>query len=74
MTVAETTTIDQVAAHEGRLLLAMTEVRPYASGDRAALVEDFRLKLNGYVYAIRSGQASDTVDAASPTGHDIVLF
>jgi len=49
MTVAETTTIDQVAAHDGRLLLAMTEVRPYASGNTAALVEDFRSKLNAYV-------------------------
>jgi len=74
MTVAETTTIDQVAAHDGRLLLAMTEVRPYASGDTAALVEDFRLKLNAYVYAIRSGQVSDPVNSAPPTGHDIVLF
>ena len=56
MTVAETTTIDQVAAHDGRLLLAMTEVRPYVSGDTAALVEDFGLKMNAYVHAIRSGR------------------
>jgi len=75
MTVAETTSIDQVAAHEGRLLLAMTEVRPYADEGDADLVEDFRVKLNTYVYAIRSGQVDDaTGDGSTPAGYDIVLF
>ncbi len=53
----------------------MTEVRPYARADAEALVEDFRRKLNTYVYAIRSGQLADSgADGAPPTGFDIVLF
>lgn len=76
MTVQHVTTIDQTARQDdGRLLLAMTEVRPYARGDAEALVEDFRRKLNTYVYAIRSGQLADSgADGAPPTGFDIVLF
>lgn len=74
MTVADPLSIDQVAVNEGRLLVAMTEVRPYAEGDTAVLVEDFRLKLNTYVHAIRTGQLADASPAAPVVGHDIVLF
>ena len=59
LTVADRLSIDQVAVNEGRLLVAMTEVHPYAGGDTAVLVEDFRLKLNTNVHAIRTGQSSD---------------
>ena len=78
MAVAETTSIDQGALQDdGRLLLAMTETRPYQGGQSSGeiLAEDFRRKLNTYVYAIRSGQLADSgPDGRAPAGFDIVLF
>ena len=75
MTVAETTTLDQVAqGPDGRVLLAMTEDRPYATHDAAQLTEDLRLKLNAYVYLIRSGQLADIVGHRPGQGIEIRLF
>lgn len=51
----------------------MTEVRAYSTGDSELLAEEFRLKLNSYVYAIRSGQPADS-GRTEATGFDIVLF
>lgn len=51
----------------------MTEVRAYSTGDSELLAEEFRLKLNSYVYAIRSGQLAYS-GRTKATGFDIVLF
>lgn len=76
MSVQQATAIDQIAVGEGgRVLLAMTEDRPYTIDSIEQLSEDFRLKLNGYVYAIRSGQLADALpNGVRPAGFDIVLF
>lgn len=75
MTVAETTAVDEIAeGPDGRVLLAMTEDRSYASGDVAVLVEDLRLKLNAYVYLIRSGQLAQLVGRQPDRGVEIRLF
>ncbi len=75
MAVVDTTTVDQVAkGPDGRILLAMTEDRRYADGDAETLVEDFRQKLNAYVYLIRSGQLRDIAGDDTRNGVDIELF
>lgn len=75
MTVRDTTTLDQVAeGPDGRILLAMTEDRSYGSADADALVEDFRQKLNNYVYLIRSGQLQQMVGGRKIAGVDIRLY
>jgi hypothetical protein len=78
MTVADPTTIDQLASGpDGRLLLAMTEDRPYRSYQGApdpAMVEQFRAKLNAYVYLIRSGQLAQLPNVSTGAGVDIVLY
>lgn len=57
MTVSDPTSVDTIAkAPDGRLLLVMTEDRFYAGGDAAAMAEQLREKVNGYVRLIRSGQ------------------
>lgn len=75
MTVADTTVVDQVAhGPDGRILLAMTEDRRYASGDAATMAEEFRQKLNAYVFLARSDQLSHMVGGAPVKGVDIRLF
>ncbi|WP_327141385.1 hypothetical protein [Nocardia sp. NBC_01327] len=70
--------IDQLAAGpDGRLLLAMTEERSYSDGDPTLLNEDFRLKINSYVYGVQSGYVQDLARRAGIAdfaGVDIVLF
>jgi hypothetical protein len=72
MTVSETARLDHLArSPEGRLLMGMTEERPYRVGGDEQLFEDLRQKLNAYVHALRSGQ----VTARAPGEPvDIVLF
>ena len=60
MAVRDPQTIDTIArAGDGRLLLALTEDRPYTAETAAALAEDPRVKLNTYIYAVKSGQVHE---------------
>ncbi|MGQ4616489.1 hypothetical protein [Nocardia sp. R7R-8] len=60
MTVSQHDRIDQVAANpRGQMVLSMIEDRSYAQDDVAVMNEDFRQKLNAYVYAVRSGTFGD---------------
>ena len=75
MAVVDTTTVDQVAqGPDGRVVLAMTEDRPYGAGDVDALIADFQQKLNAYVYLIRSGQLRQMVGGGDIAGVDIRLY
>src|SRR5437773_5021629 len=75
MPVSDPTSIDQIAAGpDGRVVMAMTEDRSYASGDAAAMAEDFRAKLNAYLYMIRSGQLAEALGSDTPRGIDVVLY
>lgn len=75
MPVSNPTTVDQVAqAPDGRVLLAMTEDRRYADGDVELMSEQFRQKLNAYVFMIRSGQLRESVGAAVDRGVEVRLF
>lgn len=75
MAVADPTTVDQVAeGPDGRILLAMTEDRRYSGGDAEAMTEDFRQKLNAYVYLIRSGQLRQMLGGRDIEGVDIRLY
>jgi hypothetical protein len=57
MSVREPQTIDTIArSAEGVLVLTLTEERPYTPQATPALAEELRLKLNTYIYAIKSGQ------------------
>ncbi|MGY1773867.1 hypothetical protein [Blastococcus sp. SYSU D00813] len=63
MTVSDPRTIDAVArSADGLLVLAVTEDRPYTAADTDRLAEELRVKLNGYVYALRSGQVPERRD------------
>jgi hypothetical protein len=75
VTVSDPTTVDAIAkAPDGRLLLVMTEDRFYTGGDVAAMTEQLRAKLNGYVRLLRSGQLPAMVGAeAASHGVDIGL-
>ena len=60
MAVRDPQTIDTVArSNDGRLLLALTEDRPYTAETAAAMAEDLRVKLNTYIYAVKSGQVHE---------------
>ncbi|GAB3917215.1 hypothetical protein GCM10011575_32290 [Microlunatus endophyticus] len=73
--VSDASSVDTIAeGPDGRLVMAMSEERRYAGGDQAAMVEDFRRKLNGYVYAIRSGQLRQMAGSAVDRGVQIQLF
>ncbi|MBF6449015.1 hypothetical protein IU429_15190 [Nocardia elegans] len=78
MTVREHDRIDHVAiGPDGRLLLAMTEERSYLDEDSAALDNDFRFKINSYLYGIQSGYVQDLArqsGVARFDGIDIVLY
>ena len=57
MSVREPHTVDQIArSPEGLLVLIATEDRPYTPEATPALAEELRIKLNTYVYAVKSGQ------------------
>lgn len=75
MAVSDATSVDTIAEDpDGRVVMAMSEERRYSSDDRAAMVEDFRQKLNSYVYAIRSGQLRQMAGSAADRGVLIQLF
>jgi len=75
MAVSDSTSVDTIAeGPDGRLVMAMSEERRYNSDDQVAMVEDFRQKLNGYVYAIRSGQLRQMAGSAVDRGVQIQLF
>ncbi|WP_019932347.1 hypothetical protein [Nocardia sp. BMG111209] len=78
MTVSEHDRIDQLAVGpDGRLVLAMTEERTYLHDDPATLNDDFRSKINAYLYGIQSGHVRDLAHRSGITnfdGVDIVLF
>jgi hypothetical protein len=60
MAVRDPQTIDTIArSGDGALLLALTEDRPYTAETAAALAEDLRVKLNTYIYAVKSGQVHE---------------
>lgn len=60
MAVRDPHTLDAVArSPEGLLVLPLTEDRPYTPEDTAQLAEELRVKLNTYVYALRSGQVQE---------------
>jgi hypothetical protein len=60
MAVRDPLTIDQIArSPEGRLVLILTEDRPYTPETAAALAEELRVKLNAYIYAVKSGQVHE---------------
>ncbi len=60
MTVSEPRTIDAVArSADGLLVLAVTEDRPWTAADTDRLAEELRVELNGYIYALRSGQVPE---------------
>lgn len=75
MAVTDPNTVDTIAeSPEGRVLLAMTEDRRYAFGDVEAMSEDFRQKLNAYIYLLRSGQLREMAGPAVDGGVEIRLF
>ncbi|MEU4809432.1 hypothetical protein AB0H20_09535 [Nocardia fluminea] len=76
MTVSEFDRIDQMFRRpDGRLVLAMNEERPYGGPDSHLLDNDFRIKINGYINAVRSGFAQSLAGGDSETaGIEIVLF
>lgn len=75
MAVSDPSTVDTIAqGPDGQVLMAMTEDRRYAGGDAATMTEEFRQKLNGYVYMIRSGQLRESVGPAVDQGVQIRLF
>ena len=60
MSVREPHTVDQIArSPEGLLVLIATEDRPYTPEATPALAEELRVKLNTYVYAVKSGQVHE---------------
>ncbi len=60
MAVRDPQTIDTIArSSDGMLLLALTEDRPYTAESASALAEYLRLKLNTYIYAVKSGQVHE---------------
>jgi hypothetical protein len=60
MAVRDPLTIDQIArSPEGLLVLVVTEDRPYTPETEAALAEELRVKLNAYIYAVKSGQVHE---------------
>ena len=60
MTVSDPRTVDAVArSADGLLVLAVTEDRPHTTADSDRLAEELRVKLNAYVYALRSGQVPE---------------
>lgn len=60
MSVREPLTVDQIArSPEGLLVLVATEDRPYTPEATPALAEELRVKLNTYIYAIKSGQVHE---------------
>ena len=60
MAVRDPQTIDTVArSSDGLLLLALTEDRPYTAESAAGLAEELRVKLNTYIYAVKSGQVHE---------------
>ncbi|MGQ4601530.1 hypothetical protein [Nocardia sp. R6R-6] len=78
MTVAEYDRIELVfVSSTNRVVLGMTEERPYVAGSSLDLDEDFRRKINTYIDAARSGHAAAVyrVNGDSRThGVDIVLY
>ncbi|TYP86858.1 DUF6572 domain-containing protein [Blastococcus xanthinilyticus] len=57
MSVREAHTVDQIArSPEGLLVLIATEDRPYTPEAAPALAEELRVKLNTYIYGVKSGQ------------------
>lgn len=63
MAVRDPQTLDAVArSGDGVLTLVLTEDRPYTPEDTARLAEELRVKLNTYVYALRSGQVQERRD------------
>ncbi|MEV0028804.1 DUF6572 domain-containing protein [Nocardia sp. NPDC050793] len=78
MSVSEYNRIDQIfVSPEGRLVLAMSEERPYRPEDSHVLDEDFRNKINSYIHAARSGHAHHLArenGVENVNGIDIVLY
>ena len=57
MAVRDPETVDTIArSADGLVVLAMTEDRPYTPETTPSLVEELRVKLNTYIYAVKSGQ------------------
>ncbi|MFF0528289.1 DUF6572 domain-containing protein [Nocardia amikacinitolerans] len=78
MSVSEHDRIDQIfVSPEGRLVLAMSEERPYRTENSHVLDEDFRNKINSYIHAARVGHAHRLAHengVAEVNGIDIVLY
>jgi hypothetical protein len=56
MAVRDPETVDTIARSADGVVLAMTEDRPYTPETTPTLVEELRVKLNTYIYAVKSGQ------------------
>jgi hypothetical protein len=57
MAVRDPQTVDTIArSADGGIVLAMTEDRPYTPESTPSLVKELRVKLNTYIYAVKSGQ------------------
>ena len=57
MAVRDPETVDTIVrSAEGVVVLGMTEDRQYTPETTPSLVEDLKVKLNTYIYAVKSGQ------------------